>query len=159
MMTNLILIALPPEHDTRRLRLGSVSISRLCSECQLWSNSNHFQIADSDLVSSLLLLLFTMPRYVCPVQGYFENFLVCNYGPSANIWKVKRLSLKDTCTVLCQDTSFCIDLSTDCPDCQDPVYDIAETTCDCPCVDCDQEEGMCPSDPRWMALSNLKSSW
>jgi len=50
--------------------------------------------------------------------GYFENFLVCNYGPSANIWK-------------------------------DPVYDIAETTCDCPCVDCDQQEGMCPSDPRF----------
>ena len=31
----------------------------------------------------------------------------------------------------------------------DPVYDIAETPCDCPCVDCDQEEGMCPSDPRF----------
>ena len=106
----------------------------------------------------LAISLFTVLRYVCPVQGYFENFLVCNYGPSANIWKVKRLSLKDTCRVLCQDTSFCIDLSTDCPDCQDPVYDIAETTCDCPCVDCDQEEGMCPSDPRWMALSNLRSS-
>ena len=88
MRTNLILSALPPEHDTRRVRLVSVSISRLCSECQLWSNSNHFHSADSELVSSLLLLSFTMPRYVCPVQGYFENFLVCNYGPSANIWKV-----------------------------------------------------------------------
>ena len=51
-------------------------------------------------------------------QGYFENFLVCNYGPSGNIGN-------------------------------DPVYDIAETPCDCPCVDCDQEEGMCPSDPRF----------
>ena len=35
------------------------------------------------------------------------------------------------------------------PQLQDPVYDIAETPCDCPCVDCDQEEGMCPADPRW----------
>ena len=52
------------------------------------------------------------------LQGYFENFLVCNYGPSANIWG-------------------------------DPVYQIAETTCDCPCVDCNQEEGMCPANPRY----------
>ena len=158
MMTNLIIV-LSPEHDTRRLRLGSVSISRLCSECQRWSNSNHFHSADSELVSSLLLLLFTMPRYVCPVQGYFENFLVCNYGPSANIWKVKRLSLKDTCTVLHMLRHPFLSWWTNCPDSQDPVYDIAETTCDCPCVDCDQEEGMCPSDPRWITLSNLKSSW
>ena len=55
---------------------------------------------------------------VSSLQGYFENFLVCNYGPSGNIW-------------------------------QSPVYDIAETPCDCPCVDCDQEEGMCPADARY----------
>ena len=30
----------------------------------------------------------------------------------------------------------------------DPVYTIAETTCDCPCVDCDQKEGMCPQPKR-----------
>ena len=54
----------------------------------------------------------------CSLQGYFENFLVCNYGPAANIWG-------------------------------DPVYDIAETPCSCPCVDCDQAEGMCPADARY----------
>ena len=49
--------------------------------------------------------------------------------------------------------------------CQDPVYDIAETTCDCPCVDCDHKEGMCPSDPRfylkiWRILGEyLFCSW
>ena len=64
----------------------------------------------------VIILGIEMWRLV--LQGYFENFLVCNYGPSANIW-------------------------------QDPVYKIAETTCDCPCVDCDREEGMCPSDPRF----------
>ena len=45
--------------------------------------------------------------------NYFENFLVCNYGPSANIW-------------------------------QQPVYDIANSTCNCQCLECDKGTGLCP---------------
>ena len=33
------------------------------------------------------ITVFTLILYES-LQGYFENFLVCNYGPSANIWKV-----------------------------------------------------------------------
>ena len=67
----------------------------------------------------LINLMTPLSVFICfALQGYFENFLVCNYGPAANIWG-------------------------------DPVYDIAETPCDCPCVDCDQAEGMCPADARY----------
>ena len=45
--------------------------------------------------------------------NYFENFLVCNYGPSANIW-------------------------------QQPVYDIANSTCNCQCLECNKGTGLCP---------------
>ena len=45
--------------------------------------------------------------------SYYENFLVCNYGPSANIYK-------------------------------QPVYDIANNTCNCPCIGCNPNTGMCP---------------
>ena len=45
--------------------------------------------------------------------NYFENFLVCNYGPSANIW-------------------------------QQPVYDIAKSTCNCQCLECNKGTGLCP---------------
>ena len=45
--------------------------------------------------------------------NYFENFLVCNYGPSANIW-------------------------------QQPVYDIANSTCNCQCLECNEDTGLCP---------------
>ena len=31
---------------------------------------------------------------------------------------------------------------------KDPVYTVANSTCDCPCVDCDQAAGMCPANPR-----------
>ena len=51
-------------------------------------------------------------------KGYYENFLVCNYGPSANIWK-------------------------------QPVYDVSNTTCACPCLDCDQKVGMCPKNCKY----------
>jgi hypothetical protein len=29
-------------------------------------------------------------------QGYFENFLVCNYGPAANIWKDPVYTIAET---------------------------------------------------------------
>ena len=35
---------------------------------------------------------------------------------------------------------------------KDPVYTVANSTCDCPCVDCDQAAGMCPANPRLMQL-------
>jgi len=49
--------------------------------------------------------------------SYFENFLVCNYGPSGNIWG-------------------------------QPVYDVANKTCNCPCIGCDPETGLCPANCR-----------
>ena len=50
--------------------------------------------------------------------GYYENFLVCNYGPSANVWK-------------------------------QPVYDIAQNTCNCPCIGCNPKTGLCPPNCKF----------
>ena len=63
-------------------------------------------------------MIFLKPYYPLPIQyrgfpSYYENFLVCNYGPSANIYK-------------------------------QPVYDIANNTCNCPCIGCNPNTGMCP---------------
>eukprot|EP00095_Tigriopus_kingsejongensis_P008230 snap_masked-scaffold591_size129331-processed-gene-0.4 protein:Tk08230 transcript:snap_masked-scaffold591_size129331-processed-gene-0.4-mRNA-1 annotation:"SCO-spondin" len=55
-------------------------------------------------------------------EDYYENFLVCNYGPSANIW-------------------------------EQPVYDIAEETCNCPCIGCDKETGLCPANCNYAVWS------
>lgn len=55
-------------------------------------------------------------------NDYFENFLVCNYGPSANIW-------------------------------QQPIYDIANETCNCPCIGCNPKTGLCPPNCRLQSLS------
>ena len=56
--------------------------------------------------------------------SYYENFLVCNYGPSANIYK-------------------------------QPVYDIANNTCNCPCIGCNPETGMCPLNCEFSELMRL----
>ena len=65
--------------------------------------------------------------------GYYENFLVCNYGPSANVWK-------------------------------QPVYDIAQNTCNCPCIGCNPKTGLCPPNCKfavwapWNAWSECTQS-
>ena len=53
--------------------------------------------------------------------NYFESFLVCNYGPSGNIWG-------------------------------EPVYDVANKTCNCPCIGCDPQTGLCPANCRGRKL-------
>ena len=59
--------------------------------------------------------------------GYFENFLVCNYGPSANVWK-------------------------------QPVYDIANSTCNCPCIGCNPSTGLCPPNCKFAVWADW-ASW
>ena len=65
--------------------------------------------------------------------NYFENFLVCNYGPSANVWK-------------------------------QPVYDIANSTCNCPCIGCNPKTGLCPPNCKfavwadWAGWSDCSAS-
>ena len=34
--------------------------------------------------------------YVFCLQGYYENFLVCNYGPAANIWRDPVYTIAET---------------------------------------------------------------